>query len=134
MHRFWIIAVALFVWSIMGDAAYIMQVTASPDSLGDPITAQAFETMPPWAWGAYAIAVWTGTVGAVALLMRRKAAWVLFAVSLAGIIVQFGWSIFGFGIVEYKGPSSLIFPGIVAAIATFAMFYAYHKKMDRTLR
>jgi len=134
MHRFWVIAVALLLWNLAGLAAYVVQVSASPASLGDPVTAEAFATMPPWAWGAYAVAVWVGTAGAIALLMRRKAAWVLFALSLVGIVVQFSWSIFGFGIVAYKGAEALVFPLLIALIAVFAMFYAYYKKADRTLR
>jgi uncharacterized membrane protein len=134
MKRFWAIAIALLLWNLMGDAAYVMQVGADPARIDDPVTAQAFAAMPPWAWGAYAIAVWVGTAGALALLLRRKAAWVLFALSLVGVVVQFGWTIFGFGILSYKGPEALVFPVVIALIGAFATVYAYYKKADRTLR
>lgn len=84
MRSFWTIAVILLLWNLMGDAAYLMQVTADLDELAksDPVTADAFQAMPQWAWAAYAIAVWIGTVAAITLLMRRKIAGSLFAVSL----------------------------------------------------
>ena len=96
-RNFWIVAGLLLVWSLIGDAAYLAQVTADLGELAktDPDTARAFATMPEWAWSAYAIAVWVATLGGIALLMRRRMAVPLYAVSLAAVLVQFGWSFFG---------------------------------------
>ena len=73
-RSFWIVASLLLVWALFGDAAYLSQVTADPTELAktDPTTAKAFATMPEWAWSAYAIAVWVGTLAAIALLVRRR--------------------------------------------------------------
>jgi hypothetical protein len=136
MRGFWIIAAVLLLWNLMGDAAYLSQVTADLDKLAasDPVTADAFRSMPKWAWAAYAIAVWVGTAGAVALLLRRKIAAALFAISLAGVIVQFGWTFLGYGLIARKDASTVIFPLVIAAIALFSVLYARAKTADGTLR
>ncbi len=136
MRSFWTIAVILLLWNLMGDAAYLMQVTTDLDELAksDPITADAFRAMPQWAWAAYAIAVWIGTAAAITLLMRRKFAWVLFAVSLIAEIAQFGWTFMGYDLVAKKGATTAIFPLAIIAITLFSTIYARRKAADGTLR
>lgn len=69
MRSFRTIASALLVWNLIGIAAFVAQITADLGQLAltDPATADAFRAMPQWAWGAYAIAVFTGTAAAIAL-------------------------------------------------------------------
>lgn len=136
MRGFRIVAGAILLWNLMGDAAYLMQTTADLDAMAhtDPITAAAFASMPAWAWAAYALAVWGGTLGALLLLIRREIAWVFFALSVAGVIAQFGWSFFGFGIVAAKGWSAAAFPALIFAIALASLLYARAKAKDGTLR
>ena len=84
----------LLGWNIVGLAAWGMQINASPEQLanGDAAVADVWRSMPLWVWGAYTVAVWGGLGGAVALLMRRRVAVALFAISLTGIVAQFGRS------------------------------------------
>ncbi|MFC0684669.1 sugar transporter [Novosphingobium clariflavum] len=135
MRRFWIIASGILLWNLLGDAAYFMQASTDLDELArtDPVAAQAFMQMPAWAWGAYAIAVWSGTLGALLLLMRRGSAWAFFALSLAGVIVQFGWSFLDFGMLGAKGPAAAIFPLMILVIAAASVAYARRKRADGTL-
>jgi hypothetical protein len=136
MKRYWIVVVVLMLWNLMGAGAYLMQVTADLDALTqtDPVTAEAFSAMPEWAWSAYAIAVWGGLAGALALMLRRKIAWLLFATSLSGVIVQFSWSFLVFGLIEKKDSTTTIFPLLIAAIAAFSIWYAWRKAADGVLR
>lgn len=136
MRAFWTIATVLLIWNLIGDAAYLMQVTADLDAIArtDAVTAEAFRAMPAWAWGAYAVAVGGGTIGAVLLMLRREVAWVFFAASLAGIVVQFGWTFLGFGLIAAKGWSTVLFPAVIFAIALASLLYARAKAKDGTLR
>lgn len=136
MRRFWIIAAAILIWNLMGDVAYTMQASADLDALArtDPVTAAAFRSMPVWAWIAYAVAVWIGTLAAVLLIARRRKAWIFFALSLAGVVVQFSWSFLGFGMVAAKGWSTAVFPAVIFAIALASLLYARAKAKDGTLR
>lgn len=136
MRTFWIIAGAILVWTLIGDAAYLMQVSADLDALArtDPVSAEAFRTMPVWAWSAYAIAVWGGTAAAIMLLLRRRAAIYLFALSLAGVIVQFSWTFLGTELIAKKGMGAAAFPLVIALIGLASLLYARRKAADGTLR
>jgi hypothetical protein len=116
----------ILLWSLMGIAAWAMQISASPEDLakGDPATAQIWAMMPLWAWGGYAVAVWAGLAGALALLAGRRLATLFFALSTLGIIVQFGWSFLGSPLLALKGWSTAIFPAILFAIALAETLYA----------
>lgn len=135
MRTFWIIATLILLWNLLGDAAYLMQASADLDALAksDAVSARAFMQMPAWAWGAYAVAVWSGTFGAILLLMRRGWAWAFFALSLTAVVVQFGWTFLDFGLLGAKGPSSAIFPLVIVGIAIASLIYARRKKADGTL-
>lgn len=91
---YWVVAVIAVLWACMGCAAYLMQVTMSPaDMAALPKAQQDIWGMTPgWVLGAYAIAVWVGLAGAIALLLRRRIARSLYAVSLVAVIIQFGWT------------------------------------------
>jgi hypothetical protein len=136
MTRFRTIAVVILLWNLIGDAAYLAQVTADPGRMAqtDPDTAEAFAAMPAWAWSADAIAVWGGTAAAIALLARRRIAVPLFALSLAAIVVQFSWSFLVFGVVARQGPATIVFPLFIAVMGIAQLIYARDRAADRTLK
>lgn len=124
--KFWIVAALFLLWNIAGDAAYLMQTTQNLDALAatDPVGAQIIRSMPRWVWSAYAVAVWGGTAGAIAALLRRKLSVALFAASLLGVVVQFGWTFLGTRLIEQKGPSVVAFPLLIAAITVVEIVWA----------
>lgn len=125
-RSFWIVAGALLIWNLIGDAAYLTQVSMDLDALAetDAYTARLFAETPQWAWAAYAIGVWIGTAGAIALLLRRKAAVWLFGLSLAGIVVQFARVFLSTDLLAVKGWTAALFPLLIFAIGVFALRYA----------
>lgn len=124
--RFWIVAALFLLWNIAGDAAYLMQSTMDLDALAatDPVGAQVIRSMPRWAWSAYAVAVWGGTAGAIAVLLRRRLATALFGVSLLGVVVQFGWTFLGTSLIQQKGVGVVAFPLLVAVITVVEIVWA----------
>ena len=71
---FWIVSTIALVWNLMGVMAYITQVTMSPETLqAMPEPKRAlYVSIPMWATGAFAFAVWGGAAGCVLLLLRKK--------------------------------------------------------------
>jgi len=134
LKTFWAIALVLLVWNLAGLVAFIVQVRSDPGDLGDAVTAEAFATMPAWTWCAYAVATIAGTAGALALLKKRKVAWLLFALSLTGVILQFGWTILGFGILERKGAGAIVFPFVIALMAVLGTTYCRYLTKHDVLR
>jgi hypothetical protein len=122
-----IIGVILLLWGLMGIAAFIMQYRIDLDELArtDPAAAHAFAAMPGWVWTVYAIAVSTGTLGAIALLLRKSVAAFLFLISLVSVIVQFGYTFLGTALLAEKGwAATAPFPAFIFAVALFAWLYA----------
>ena len=85
---FWVAAGLALAFEAFGCFMYLAQVSADPATL--PLDQRAmWDATPAWMIAAYAIAVWTGLVGAALLLLRRKLAAAVLLVSLVAVIVQF---------------------------------------------
>lgn len=93
---FWIAAIAGLLWNLLGVNAYLQQAykTESFKSQYPEEVLQILESTPAWATAAFAIAVFAGTLGCIALLLRKRIAKALFLLSLLGVIVQFSYEIF----------------------------------------
>jgi len=93
---FWITSVAALLWNLMGVNAYLQQAykTESYRSQFPPELLEIMDNTPAWATAAFAIAVFSGTFGCIALIFRKKIAKPLFILSLIGVVVQFSYEIF----------------------------------------
>ena len=84
------VVIAALLWNLLGFFAYLSDVRLTPDDIAKmPAAQQAlYNARPVWAVAAYAFAVWGGLLGSIALLLKKRWATPVFAVSLAGVIVQ----------------------------------------------
>lgn len=132
-RSFWIVAVLLLLWALMGDFAYVSQASRSVPM--DAYDAALFDAMPDWVWSAYALAVWVGTAGAIALLLRRRVAAPLFAVSLVAVVVQFGYTLGMTDLIAVKGLATAAgFPLVIFAIGLFQLWWARRCALKGWLR
>ena len=71
---FWIISGLALVWNLLGVANYLMSVTMDPEVLAAlPEAEQAlYADIPAWVTSAFAIAVFSGTLASLALLLRKR--------------------------------------------------------------
>ncbi|MET0370995.1 MAG: sugar transporter [Sphingobium sp.] len=132
-----IVGIILLIWGLVGIAAFIGQFNMDLGELArtDPAGARAFAAMPPWLWVIFAIAVTTGTLGAIALLLRKAIASFLFLVSLVSVIIQFGYTFFATDLIAAKGVvTATAFPALVFAIALFEVLYARNLVAKGVLR
>jgi hypothetical protein len=79
---------------------------------------------PSWVIAVFAIAVFGGLLGSLALLLRKKIAIVLFIVSLIGIIAQMYHNLFVIDSVAIYGPGAAIMPIMVIAFALFLLWFS----------
>jgi hypothetical protein len=123
---YWAVAVLALLWEAMGCYAYITQVSMDSAALAALPAEQRdiWAAMPGWAVGAYAVAVWAGLLGALGLLLRRSWARIAFAVSLAGVIVQFGWTFLATPILGTMGASAAAFPVFILAVAALLLWFS----------
>ncbi|NNJ89200.1 MAG: hypothetical protein HKP53_07345 [Eudoraea sp.] len=83
------------------------------------------ESTPAWVTAAFAIAVWFGAAGCIGLILRKKWAKSVLAMSLIGVILQTGYGFFMTNATEVYGQlQAVIIPVMVIVIAIFLVFFA----------
>ncbi|KQR84316.1 hypothetical protein ASG07_06540 [Sphingomonas sp. Leaf343] len=121
------LAVVLILWGAMGVLAWVQQMRLGAEAMG-PATAYdraLYASLPGWYDWVYLIAVGTGLVGAAMLLLGSALARPVFAVSLVGVVVMFGWMFLATDIVVVKGvPLAMGFPIVIVAIAVLQLWLA----------
>jgi len=124
---FWIIAVFALLWNLIGVYLWLYEYFLITDEVRATLPQEQVEIMasaPIWSMYVYGLAVITGLLASVFLLMRKKLAVAVFLLSLiAVLILQLYW-IFAMGTIEKLGPQSLFMPLIVIALAIFEYFYS----------
>lgn len=84
---FWAVAVVMLIWNVIGVLNYLGQMNAEMVATYPDSHRAIIEGRPAWATGAFAIAVFGGSIGCLLLLLRKSAATYLFFASLLGVIV-----------------------------------------------
>ena len=73
---------------------------------------------------AFAVAVFGGTLGCVALLLRKSWAFLMLVICLAGIVVQISHSLFIGNGIEVFGPQGLVLPALTFSIGVLLVWFA----------
>ena len=122
---FWIISVLALLWNSTGIMAYLEQAYMSIEDLESlPVAEQAFyNNLPAWVTAVFAIAVFSGTLACIALLMRKKWATILFLVSLIAVIAHFIRNVFIQTDMEVSAVN-MIWSIVVLLIAVFLAWYS----------
>lgn len=123
---YWIIATIALLWNLLGLAMFAMQVTMSPEALAalPAEQRQVYEATPMWINAAFGVAVVAGVLGAVGLLVRRRWAALLFAVSLVALVVQVLGAYLVTPAWAAYGAAGLLMPVLLLAIAAALWSYA----------
>jgi hypothetical protein len=116
---------ALF-WNLMGVFAYLAQVRMTEADFAALPEAQRllYETTPAWATGAFALAVFAGTLGCLLLILRKSLAAALLIISLLAVLVQMFHAFFMSKFFEVFGSDGMIMPVMVIAVAFFLVWMA----------
>jgi hypothetical protein len=87
---FIVVAVVALLWNLLGAAAVIMNVMITPEAIAALPSAQQqmYADTPMWSSYASLVAVFTGALGYIALLMKKAFALPLFLLSIAGLVLQ----------------------------------------------
>lgn len=112
------VAALALLWNLLGCLAFFSDLRLSPDDLARlPEAQQAlYAARPAWAVAATGLAVLGGGLGCIGLLLRRKWAFAVLALSLVGILVQdFGLFVLADG-ASLAGPVAVVMQGIVLAV------------------
>ncbi len=132
---FWVISILALLWNLMGVAAYFGMMMMTPEMAVEgygQAFADIFATKPAWATGAFAVAVFAGLLGCIGLLLRKKWASLLFALSLIGIIIHDIWGVMA-GTLSVVGTFDKVMTVVVVLVAIFLIWFARKKTADGIL-
>ncbi|WP_339661629.1 hypothetical protein [uncultured Polaribacter sp.] len=117
---FWVISVLALLWNLIGVMAYLTRAFITDEmiaTLPEPQQAEFAVVYPAWVTAAFALAVFCGALGTIALLIRKKWATNLFLISAIAAFVQ---HVYIFLNVEVN---SFIMPVLVLLICVFLFWY-----------
>jgi len=83
-----------------------------------------FEGLPAWAIGAFAVAVFSGLIASILLILRKKWARLIFIVSIIAAIAQFINWLFISDAIAVFGPTTYIMPIVVISIGIYEILFA----------
>jgi hypothetical protein len=104
-----------------------MQITLGAKAMGpvDDWSLNYYAALPKWYNYVYAVSVFGGLLGALALLLRERRAIILFWLSLIGVVVMFGYAFAATDLIAHKGAAATLpFPAFIAAVAIFQIWFA----------
>lgn len=127
---FWSIAIAALIWNLLGVLAYVMEVTMSAESMAAlPLDQQAlYAEQPAWVTGAFAIAVFAGLLGSIALVLRKGIAIPVLSVSLLAVIAQMYYLFAMSDMLRVMGTTSAIMPTAIVVIAAALLWFSSSAK------
>lgn len=130
---FRIAALLAVAWNLFGVAMYLSSVGVFGDPMAGLSEAEraAAASIPAWITGAFAIGTFSGLLGSVGLVMRRRWAWPVLLLSLVALIILEGWIVFLSNAREAFG---LAVPVTVTVIAVLLAWMANHARQRSWLR
>ena len=125
---FWLIGAIALVWNLFGMYIYVNQVTATAQGLAaggyTPEQIEFMLSVPQWATSAFAIAVTTGVVACLFLLLRKALATALFVISLAAVLVQNFHTFALNDALAIFGPAPAVIQSVVIIVAAALIWYS----------
>jgi len=122
----WIVGILSLLWGLIGAFDYLA-TELRLDFYMSAFSQQQldyFYGFPAWMVAAWALAVWCGLAGSLCLLLRKKWAVWLFAVSLAGLAVSTLYNFVLANGAEIMGSEAAIFTVVIWVMAIFLFLYA----------
>ena len=126
-------AIAAMLFMAFGCVMYLMRVLADPSAMTIE-QRTLYDAIPMWVTAAQAIAVWVGLAGTVLLVLRKRHAEVLVAVSLVAVLVWLAGLLLVTGIRENMSANDLLVAIVVTAITWTIFWFARHSRQRGWLR
>lgn len=140
---FSILAVAGLLWNLL--RLYFFYIHGNLDNVITPAALAAMteaerratETtmdlvamMPPWVVLSWAVTVYAGVFGCILMLLRRNLAVPVLGLSIAGLLMDSLWRFLVADLIEMMGPTTLILPAVILAIAILLLFAAIKARSE----
>jgi hypothetical protein len=120
------ITILAILWNAAGVIAFLAHVLISDEDIAQLPQEQRelFLNEPVWTNVTFAIAVFSGLIGSILLLLTKKSATALLTLSLIIGIAQFMYNIFIGNAIEVYGLNIIIMPILVIIVGSFLVWYS----------
>lgn len=132
--RYWLVEVLSFLWYAVGVFNYLAQAYMTDETLVSlPDEVQLYYTnLPAWVTAAFALAVFSGLLGSVGLLLRKKWASFLFFGSFFATVAQQFHSFFIQDFIEITAEQAIM-PLLILIIALYMIYYSRKSETEGLL-
>jgi len=134
-NLFWVISSIAIVWNLMGVFNYLDQAFMTDKVLETLPKEQQilYQDIPAWVTAAFAIAVFSGTLGSLFLLLKKKIASTFFIISFLGIMGQMSYGLLIDQNFDSYGPMGIAMPIIIIAFGGYLIWYSRKANEHRWL-
>ena len=134
-NLFWVISSIALVWNLMGVFNYLDQAFMTDKVLETLPKEQQilYQDIPAWVTAAFAIAVFSGTLGSLLLLLKKKIATTFFIISFLGIVGQMSYGLLIDQNSDSYGPMGIAMPIIIIAFGGYLIWYSRKANEHRWL-
>ena len=134
-NLFWVISSIALVWNLMGVFNYLDQAFMTDKVLETLPKEQQilYQDVPAWVTAAFAIAVFSGTLGSLLLLLKKKTASTFFIISFLGIMGQKSYGLLIDQNSDSFGPMGIAMPIIIIAFGGYLIWYSRKANEHRWL-
>lgn len=125
---FWIVSVIALVWNAMGVHGYLSQAYET-SAFTDAYTQEQIDAManlPSWYTALFAIAVFSGAIGCLLLLLRKKLAKPLLILSFLAATIQMIYFLFIADLKDVDFSANKIMAYIIIVFALFLVWLSRH--------
>ena len=123
---FWVIAFIALLWNLIGLAIFVLQVKLSPEMIAAMPAPQraVYAATPAWINAVFGVAVVSGVLGAISLLLKKRWAVPLFLLSSLAIVVQLVGAYAVTPVWQSSGAAGLGLPVMLVVIALYLWWYS----------
>jgi hypothetical protein len=128
----WVVGVVSLLWNLVGALDFVMTQMRNETYMKGLTTDQLafYYGFPLWVVVSWGIAVWTGVLGSLFLLLRRRMAVRFFLWSPVFVVLTcFHNYVLARGLKVMGGPGALAFSAVIFVIAV--LLFAYARAMAR---
>lgn len=122
---YWIVAGVALVWNLMGVFNFFSQVLMSEETLAAmPEAEQAlYNAIPTWLNVIFGLAVFSGLIGCIGLLVKKEFATLFFLISLIAVLLHMGYTTFFMNTAEVMGGGTYVMALLVTLFAAFLYYW-----------
>jgi hypothetical protein len=127
---FYVLSILLPLWNVIGVATFFSHMSTTTEQIESmpAVEQQLYLGIPLWANITFAIGVFSGTLGSLALVLKNALAYSILLLSLGCVLVHNIHTLLIANTLQVFGMCGLIMPMIVSFISMFLVWLANDAK------